>query len=44
MSVSPPRSERPSGAGELTALLWVIAVLLAALELAWWLFGHMYAS
>ena len=27
---------QPSPGSELTALLWVVAVLIAVLELAWW--------
>ena len=38
-SISEP--EPPPG-NELTAFLWIVAVLLAALELTWWLFNRMY--
>jgi hypothetical protein len=31
-------------AEEHATLLWAIAVLIATLELAWWIFGQMYAS
>ena len=34
--------ERPPE-NELTAFLWVLAVLIAVLELAWWLAGRLYS-
>jgi hypothetical protein len=37
--MSTPTPER-----EAALLLWVLAVLIAALELAWWLFDRMYQS
>ena len=33
--------ESPPG-DEVTALLWIVAVLLAVLELGWWFFSRMY--
>jgi hypothetical protein len=36
-------SEPPPG-DELVALLWVLAVLLGALELTWWIFARMYGG
>jgi hypothetical protein len=33
----------PSPGGELAALLWVLATLLATIEAAWWLLSRMYA-
>jgi hypothetical protein len=33
----------PSPSGELAALLWVLATLLATIEAAWWLLSRMYA-
>jgi hypothetical protein len=35
---------RTEPAEEHATLLWTVAVLIAALELAWWLFSRMYAS
>jgi hypothetical protein len=35
------RPQRPEN--ELTALLWVIAALLAALNYVWWLGNHLYS-
>ena len=50
MSLPPPTRERPTDtqqesppANELTLLLWVIAILIGALELTWWLFDRMYS-
>jgi hypothetical protein len=37
----PLREPRPEH--ELTALLWVIAALLACLDVVWWLGEHMYS-
>ena len=34
--------ERPPG-NELTALLWIVAALIAVLELAWWFAGRIYS-
>lgn len=43
---SPERSRRqepePPPGDDLQALLWVLAALLATMELAWWLFARMY--
>ncbi len=35
--------EPPPG-NELAALLWIVAALLAVLEIAWWLFDRMYTA
>ena len=50
MSAAPPtrrsiggEPEPPPGS-ELKALLWIVAVLIAALELAWWLADRMYSA
>jgi hypothetical protein len=34
----------PPSDGEPQVLLWVIAVLIAVLELTWWLFDRMYST
>lgn len=36
------REEPPPRPNELAACLWVVAVLLATFQLAWWLFAGMY--
>jgi hypothetical protein len=38
-----PRPEPPPD-GEPQVLLWVIAILIAAIELTWWLFDRMYST
>jgi hypothetical protein len=35
--------ETPPG-NEVAASLWIVAVLIAVLELAWWLFDRMYSG
>jgi hypothetical protein len=37
-------SNGPSDEPELSLFLWVIVLLVAALEVTWWLFERMYAS
>jgi hypothetical protein len=41
----PPRKRsEPSPAADLAATLWVVAVLIVAFLLAWWLLDGMYAT
>ena len=49
MNASPTRRSlgadpEPPPGNELAALLWIIAALLAVLEIVWWLFDRMYAA
>jgi hypothetical protein len=37
-------TREPPPDGEPQVLLWVIAVLIAVLELTWWLFDRMYST
>ena len=41
---STPAEPDPPPGGELAPLLWVLALLIAAIELAWWFFDRMYSA
>ena len=38
------RDTEPPPEGGLTLFLWMIAVLIASLELAWWMFDRMFSA